>query len=129
MNSRLLHTMIRVRNLDASVHFYTQVLGMTEFRRQEYPGGRFTLCFVGYEEEEKGSQIELTYNWDREEDYPLGEGFGHIAIGNKDIYHLSEKIQQAGGQVIRPPGPMKHGTTHIAFVHDPDGYAIELIQR
>ncbi|MBF0455823.1 MAG: lactoylglutathione lyase [Magnetococcales bacterium] len=127
MNSRLLHTMIRVRHLDVSVHFYTQVLGMTEFRRQAYPGGRFTLCFLGYDPE--GTQIELTHNWDREGDYPLGEGFGHLAIGNEDIYGLCEKIRAAGGKIVREPGPMKHGTTHIAFVHDPDGYPIELIQR
>jgi lactoylglutathione lyase len=126
MNSRLLHTMIRVRDLTLSVNFYTQVLGMTEFRRQEYPGGRFTLCFLGFNGDE--AQIELTHNWDREEDYPLGEGYGHIAIGNEDIYALSEKIRSAGGEIIREPGPMKHGSTHIAFVRDPDGYAIELIQ-
>jgi lactoylglutathione lyase len=127
MNSHLLHTMIRVRDLKKSVHFYSQILGMQEFRRQEYPGGRFTLCFLGYEE--GGHQIELTHNWDRETDYPLGEGYGHLAIGNPDIYALSKKIREAGGEVVREPGPMKHGSTHIAFVRDPDGYAIELIQR
>ncbi|MBF0448227.1 MAG: lactoylglutathione lyase [Magnetococcales bacterium] len=126
MSSRILHTMIRVRDLNASVLFYTRVLGMTEFRRTDYPSGRFTLSFLGYEE--NCCQVELTHNWDRDDDYPLGEGFGHLAIGNADIYALSEKIRQAGGQIVREPGPMKHGTTHIAFVRDPDGYAIELIQ-
>jgi lactoylglutathione lyase len=127
MNSRMLHTMIRVRDLTKSIHFYTHVLGMTELSRKEYPEGRFTLCFLSFGGEES-HQIELTHNWDREEDYTLGEGFGHIAIGSDDIYALSTKIQKAGGEIIRPPGPMKHGTTHIAFVRDPDGYAIELVQ-
>jgi lactoylglutathione lyase len=127
MNNRILHTMIRVRDLTASVNFYTRILGMTEFRRQEYPGGRFTLSFLGFAAEE--CLVELTYNWDREQEYPLGEGFGHIAIGTDDIYGLSEKIRTAGGEIVREPGPMQHGTTHIAFVRDPDGYAIELIQE
>ncbi len=126
MNSRLLHTMIRVRDLEKSVHFYTNVLGMTEFSRKDYPGGRFTLVFLGFEE--GAAQIELTHNWDRDEDYALGEGFGHIAVGSADIHALSAEIKKAGGEVVREPGPMKHGSTHIAFVRDPDGYAIELIQ-
>ncbi|MBF0381438.1 MAG: lactoylglutathione lyase [Magnetococcales bacterium] len=127
MNSRILHTMIRVQDLQKSVHFYTQVLGMTEYRRKDYPGGKFTLSFLGYEK--SGVQIELTHNWDQEEVYDLGNGFGHIAIGSEDIYSLCDSISDAGGEVVRAPGPMKHGTTHIAFVHDPDGYAIELIQE
>ncbi|MBF0358276.1 MAG: lactoylglutathione lyase [Magnetococcales bacterium] len=127
MQNRILHTMIRVRNLEKSVHFYSKVLGMTELRRKEYPGGRFTLCFLGFEA--TGHQVELTYNWDQDEDYSLGNGFGHIAIGSEDIYSMSKKILAAGGEVVREPGPMKHGTTHIAFVRDPDGYAIELIQE
>ncbi len=125
MNKRILHTMIRVRDLEASVDFYTRIMGMTESRRQDYPGGKFTLCFVGYDD---GPQIELTHNWERESDYEIGDGFGHVAIGSQDIYALCEKIRESGGQVVREPGPMKHGTTHIAFVRDPDGYAIKLIQ-
>jgi lactoylglutathione lyase len=126
MNKRILHTMIRVRDLEASFDFYTRIMGMTEIRRQVYPGGKFTLCFVGYD---GGSQIELTYNWDRDTDYDIGDGFGHVAVGAPDIYTLCDKIREGGGQVVREPGPMKHGTTHIAFVRDPDGYAIELIQE
>lgn len=127
MQNRILHTMIRVKNLDASVDFYTRVIGIIEIKRKEYPGGKFTLCFVGYNPE--GPQIELTYNWEQEDDYTLGEGFGHIAIGYDDIYALCDKIRKDGGQIVREPGSMKHGTTHIAFVRDPDGYAIELIQH
>ena len=127
MNNRILHTMIRVKNLDASVDFYTRVMGMIEIKRTEYPGGKFTLCFVGYDAE--GPQIELTYNWEQKNNYTVGNGFGHIAIGADDIYTLCDKIREAGGQIVREPGPMKHGTTHIAFVRDPDGYAIELIQH
>jgi lactoylglutathione lyase len=127
MKSHLLHTMVRVRDLTRSIHFYTEILGMREYRRQDYPGGRFTLCFLGFEE--RGHQIELTHNWDQEQDYTVGDGYGHMAIGHPDIYALCEQIKQAGGEVVRDPGPMKHGTTHIAFVRDPDGYAIELIQK
>jgi lactoylglutathione lyase len=100
---------------------------MTEFRRNEYPGGKFTLVFLGFDKNQ--SQIELTYNWNQAQDYDLGNGFGHIAIGSADIYSLCDSISKAGGEVVRAPGPMKHGSTHIAFVRDPDGYAIELIQE
>ncbi|MBF0193004.1 MAG: lactoylglutathione lyase [Magnetococcales bacterium] len=127
MNNRILHTMVRVRDLEKSVHFYTHILGMTEFRRNEYPGGKFTLVFLGFDKTQ--SQIELTYNWDQAQDYDLGNGYGHIAIGSADIYAMCENIKKAGGVVVREPGPMKHGKTHIAFVRDPDGYAIELIQE
>lgn len=125
---RILHTMIRVGDLDRSIHFYTEVLGMRLLRRKDYPGGRFTLAFVGYGEESEGAVIELTWNWDTEH-YDLGNGFGHIAIGVDDIYATCDAIRKAGGEITREPGPMKHGTTEIAFVRDPDGYAIELIQQ
>lgn len=125
---RLLHTMIRVGDLQRSIDFYTQVLGMRLLRQQDYPDGRFTLAFVGYGEEVDHTVIELTHNWDTTS-YDLGEGFGHIAIEAEDIYAVCEDIKQKGGLVTREPGPMKHGTTIIAFVADPDGYAIELIQK
>lgn len=125
---RILHTMIRVGDLVRSIHFYTEVLGMRLIRRKDYPGGRFTLAFVGYGEESEGAVIELTHNWDTEH-YDLGNGFGHIAIGVDDIYATCDAIRKAGGEITREPGPMKHGTTEIAFVRDPDGYAIELIQQ
>ena len=124
---RLLHTMIRVGDLDRSIQFYTEVLGMHLLRRKDYPEGKFTLAFVGYGPELEESVIELTYNWDTES-YDLGNGFGHIALGVDDIYEVCEAIRSKGGVVIREPGPMKHGTTVIAFVKDPDGYAIELIE-
>ena len=126
---RFLHTMIRVRDLDASVAFYTGVLGMRLLRKNDYPGGKFTLAFVGYGTEDEHAVIELTYNWDREDDYALGDGFGHLAIGMEDIYQVCEELKAAGAKVVREPGPMKHGSTHIAFIEDPDGYKIELIQR
>jgi len=124
---RLLHTMIRVGNLERSLTFYTEVLGMKLLRRKDYPEGRFTLAFVGYQPESEGAVIELTHNWDTTE-YDLGNGYGHIALEVDDAYEACEKIKQKGGNVVREAGPMKHSTTVIAFVEDPDGYKIELIQ-
>jgi lactoylglutathione lyase len=124
---RLLHTMIRVGDLDRSLDFYTRVLGMQLLRKQDYPDGKFTLAFVGYGPEETHAVIELTHNWETSS-YDLGNGFGHVALGVDDIYGTCDKIRAAGGKVVREPGPMKHGTTVIAFVEDPDGYRIELIE-
>ena len=124
---RLLHTMLRVGDLDRSIAFYTNLLGMKVLRRQEYPEGRFTLAFVGYTDEREGTVIELTHNWDTKS-YDLGTGFGHLAIEVADAYAACEKIKAQGGKVTREAGPMKHGTTVIAFVEDPDGYKIEFIQ-
>lgn len=124
---RLLHTMIRVGNLERSLAFYMEVLGMKLLRRKDYPEGRFTLAFVGYQPESEGAVIELTHNWDTT-DYDLGNGYGHIALEVEDAYDACEKIKQKGGNVVREAGPMKHSTTVIAFVEDPDGYKIELIQ-
>ncbi|WP_199248935.1 lactoylglutathione lyase [[Phormidium] sp. ETS-05] len=125
---RLLHTMLRVGNLEKSLQFYTDVLGMKLLRQKDYPGGEFTLAFVGYGDETDNTVIELTYNWGVEK-YEIGGGFGHIAIGVADIYNTCELVKARGGKVTREPGPMKHGTTVIAFVEDPDGYKIELIQE
>ncbi|WP_431688631.1 lactoylglutathione lyase [Hahella sp. NBU794] len=125
---RLLHTMIRVGDLDRSIGFYTEVLGMRLLRRKDYPEGRFTLAFVGYGDESENTVIELTHNWDTAA-YELGSGFGHLAIEVEDAYQACDAIREKGGQVVREAGPMKHGTTVIAFVKDPDGYMIELIQR
>ena len=125
---RLLHTMIRVGDLQRSIDFYTGVLGMKELRRREYPEGRFTLAFVGYGDEVDHTVIELTHNWDTPS-YDLGNGFGHLAIAVPDAYKACEDVKAKGGKVTRPAGPMKHGTTVIAFVEDPDGYKIEFIQR
>lgn len=125
---RLLHTMIRTGNLDRSVAFYTGVLGMRLLRRQDYPEGEFTLAFVGYGEESAHTVIELTYNWGVES-YEPGTGFGHLAIEVEDVYQAVEDIRQKGGQIVREAGPMKNGTTVIAFVTDPDGYRIELIGK
>jgi lactoylglutathione lyase len=125
---RLLHTMIRTGNLDRSIDFYTQVLGMKLLRRQDFPDGKFTLAFVGYGNERDHSVIELTYNWGIES-YDLGSGFGHLAVEVDDAYAACAEIKRLGGQVVREAGPMKHGDTIIAFVSDPDGYRIELIQR
>ena len=125
---RILHTMIRVGNLDKSIHFYTSVLGMQLLRKHEFPEGKFTLAFVGYGSEDKNAVIELTYNWGVEK-YEMGNGFGHIALAVDDIYKACEGIKDAGGKVTREPGPMKHGSTVIAFVEDPDGYKIELIEK
>jgi len=127
--AQMLHTMIRVKNLDKSIDFYTGLLGMKLLRRNDYPGGKFTLAFVGYGDESSNAVIELTHNWDQEEAYDLGNGFGHVAIGVPDIYGTCEKLEAAGASIPRPPGPMMHGTTVIAFVDDPDGYKIELIER
>ena len=126
---RILHTMIRVRDLDKSLDFYTRLLGMTQLRRKDFPGGKFTLAFVGYGGEADHTVIELTHNWDQEEPYDLGSGFGHVAIGVPDIYATCERLKAEGVAIPRPPGPMKHGTTVIAFIEDPDGYKIELIER
>ena len=124
---RILHTMIRVGDLDRAITFYIDVLGMKLLRRQDYPEGRFTLAFVGYGEETDSAVIELTYNWDTSH-YEMGNGFGHIAIAVDDAYKTCDDIRARGGRVVREAGPMKHGTTVIAFVKDPDGYLIELIQ-
>ncbi|RLL52847.1 lactoylglutathione lyase [Mariprofundus sp. EBB-1] len=125
---RLLHTMIRVGDLDQSIDFYTRILSMKLLRRKDYPAGRFTLAFVGYGDESENAVIELTHNWDTSA-YEQGTAFGHIAIGVDDIYGICERIRAAGCTITRQPGPMKHGTTVIAFVKDVDGYAIELIER
>jgi lactoylglutathione lyase len=125
---QLLHTMIRVNDLDESLKFYCDHLGMKLLRRQEYPGGRFTLAFVGYGDEASHSVIELTYNWDTHQ-YDLGNAFGHLAIGVPDIYKFCDQLRANGVKIVREPGPMKHGSTEIAFIEDPNGYRIELIQR
>ncbi|MEY2342853.1 lactoylglutathione lyase [Acidithiobacillus sp. IBUN Pt1247-S3] len=125
---RILHTMLRVGDLDRSLAFYTEVLGMRVLRRKDYPEGKFTLAFVGYEEEDHGAVIELTYNWGVTS-YSLGDAFGHIAIEVEDAAAACDQIRARGGRVVRDPGPMKHGTTVIAFVEDPDGYRIELIEH
>jgi lactoylglutathione lyase len=125
---RILHTMLRVVDLEKSLAFYTGVLGMKLLRRNDYPDGKFTLAFVGYTDEDRGAVIELTHNWGVEK-YELGNAFGHIAIAVEDAYAACENIKQCGGKVVREAGPMKHGSTVIAFVEDPDGYKIELIQK
>ena len=124
---KILHTMLRVGNLERSIAFYTEVLGMRLLRRQDYTEGRFTLAFLGYCEEQAGSVIELTHNWDTST-YELGNGFGHIALGVSDIYAKCVQIKAKWGKIIREAGPMKHGNTVIAFAEDPDGYKIELIE-
>ena len=126
---RMLHTMVRVKDLDASVKFYTNMLGMELLRRTDFPEGKFTLAFVGYGPETSSTVLELTHNWDQETAYDLGSGYGHIALGVPDIYQTCATLKANGGKVVREPGPMKHGTTVIAFVEDPDGYKIELIER
>ena len=125
---RILHTMIRVGNLDLSLAFYTDVLGMKLISRKDYPDGKFTLAFVGFGTNPEQAELELTYNWGVES-YELGSGYGHIALGVDGIYEVCERIRAAGGKITREPGPMKHGTTVIAFVQDPDGYKIELIEQ
>lgn len=125
---RILHTMLRVGDLDKSLAFYTDIMGMQVLRRSDYPEGRFTLAFVGYQDESEGSVLELTYNWDIHH-YDLGDGFGHVAVEVDDAYDACEKIRSRGGAVVREAGPMKHGSTVIAFIEDPDGYKVELIQR
>ncbi|MGA0617089.1 lactoylglutathione lyase [Paracoccus sp. KR1-242] len=124
---RMMHTMIRVLDLDKSIAFYTGLLGMTLLRRDDYPDGKFTNAFVGYGPEESDTVVELTHNWGREEPYEIGSGFGHLALGVADIYAVCDALAQQGAKIPRPPGPMLHGTTHIAFIEDPDGYKIELI--
>lgn len=125
---RILHTMIRVGDLERSIRFYTEILGMKLLRKEDFPDGKFTLAFVGFGDERHNSVIELTYNWGVQ-GYNLGDAFGHIAIEVEDIYHAVERIRRAGGEILREAGPMKYGTTVIAFVADPDGYKIELIGK
>ncbi|GAA0364660.1 lactoylglutathione lyase [Bowmanella denitrificans] len=124
---RLLHTMLRVGNLERSIEFYTQLLGMTLLRTSENQEYQYTLAFLGYGEEHSHTVLELTYNWDQDS-YDMGTAYGHIAIGAEDIYALCERLEQQGADVYRKPGPVKGGSTVIAFVRDPDGYAVELIQ-
>ncbi len=124
---RLLHTMLRVGDLERSITFYTEVLGMRLLRCKDYPGGRFTLAFLGYGEESDTTVLELTHNWDTSS-YEIGSGYGHIAIGVEDIVAVCDQMRAKGGRVVREPGPMKNGTTVIAFVEDPDGYKVELIE-
>ena len=121
--------MIRVRDLDKSINFYCDYLNMKLIRRKDYPSGNFTLAFVGYGDEENNTVLELTHNWHQEDDYELGSGFGHIAIGVSDIYKICAGLEADGVDIPRKPGPMKHGSTVIAFVRDPDGYMIELIEK
>ena len=125
---RILHTMLRVGDLQRSIDFYTQVLGMKLLRQKDYPDGQFTLAFIGYGDESANTVIELTYNWDTDK-YDLGNGYGHIAIEVDDVYQAADDIKQRGGKILREAGPMNAGTTIIAFVEDPDGYPIELIGK
>jgi lactoylglutathione lyase len=124
---RMMHTMIRVYDLDKSIAFYTELLGMQLLRKEDFPEGRFTLAFVGYGPEANSTVVELTHNWDQPAPYEIGSGFGHLALGVRDIYGVCEALERQGAKIPRKPGPMKHGTTHIAFIEDPDGYKIELI--
>ena len=125
---RMLHTMLRVGNLERSIEFYTNVLGMQLLRQQDYPDGKFTLAFVGFGDESDNTVIELTHNWDTDH-YDLGEGYGHIAIEVDDVYQAVVELKSRGGKVIRDAGPMNAGTTIIAFIEDPDGYQVELIGK
>ena len=125
---RILHTMLRVGDLDKSIAFYSDVLGMKLLRRSDYPEGKFTLAFVGYQDEAAGAVLELTYNWGVSS-YDIGNAYGHIAIEVEDAYKACELVKQRGGKVVREAGPMQHGTTVLAFIEDPDGYQIEFIQR
>ena len=129
LKARMLHTMLRVKDLDKSIHFYTKILGMSLLRQHNFESGRFTLAFVGYGSEETDAVLELTFNWDETSGYELGRGYGHIALGVPDIYSTCEQLREAGAKIIREPGPMKHGSTIIAFIEDPDGYQVELIER
>ncbi len=124
---KFLHTMIRVGDLEKSIKFYTEVLGLKFHRKKDYDDGKFTLAFLGSGGDTEPF-LELTHNWDTE-NYDLGNGYGHMAFGVKDIYKTCEKIEELGGKVTRPPGPMKHGTTVLAFIEDPDSYKVELIER
>ena len=128
-NYRLLHTMLRVRDLKKSLDFYTRLLGMKLLRQKDYPSGEFTLVFVGYGDEASDAVIELTHNWGQTEPYDLGTGFGHVAIGVPDIHATCDRLAAEGVNIPRPPGPMKHGGSVIAFIEDPDGYKIELIEK
>jgi lactoylglutathione lyase len=130
MTGKFLHTMIRVRELEPSIAFYTKLLGMKELRRTEVPAGRYTLAFIGYASNAEGqAEIELTHNWDQAGPYELGTAFGHLAVGVPDVAAACDQVRHGGGKVTREAGPVKHGTTVIAFVEDPDGYKIELIER
>lgn len=122
-----MHTMVRVKDLDASLDFYTRLLGMSRLRKMDFPEGKFTLAFVGYGPEDTHAVLELTHNWDQATPYELGTGYGHVPLGVRDINGICTELAGAGSRIPRPPWPMKHGTTHIAFVEDPDGYKIELI--
>ena len=129
MTFRFLHTMIRVKDLDASIDFYTRHLGMSLLRRTDYPDGKFSNIFMGYGDEATDTVLELTHNWDQAEPYSHGSGFGHLAVGVPDIYATCDGMEKEGVTICRQPGPMKHGTTVIAFIEDPDGYKIELLER
>lgn len=124
---RIDHQMMRVKDLDKAVDFYTRILGMKLLRQTEYPDGKFTNTFVGYEPEGEGTSLELTYNWDQEEDYEMGQGWGHMALMVDDVYATCDKLAAEGVKITRPAGPMKHGTRVIAFIEDPDGHKIELV--
>jgi lactoylglutathione lyase len=128
-NFRMLHTMIRVFDLDKSLAFYTGAMGMKVLRKREVPDGKYTLAFVGYDDESSQAVVELTYNWDQAKPYEIGSGFGHLAVGVPDVAATTEKLRSYGAKVTREPGPVKFGSTIIAFVEDPDGYKIELIER
>lgn len=123
---RILHTMLRVTDLQASIEFYTEVLGMQQLRSKDYPEGRFTLCFLGYGDETENTALELTHNWDTDS-YEHGNAYGHIAIEVDDVYAACDVIKAKGGEIVREAGPMKHSTTVLAFAKDPDGYMVELL--
>ncbi len=125
---RMLHTMLRVGDLESSISFYTEILGMKLLRRKDYPEGKFTLAFVGYGDEKENTVIELTHNWETRR-YDIGSGYGHIALEVDDVYKAADDIRQRGGKILRDAGPMNAGTTIIAFVEDPDGYQVELIGK
>ena len=128
-NYRMLHTMIRVMDLDKSLAFYTGAMGMKILRKRDVPEGKYTLAFVGYDDESSQAVVELTHNWDQAKPYEIGTGFGHLAVGVPDVKGVCDQVAKAGGKITRPRGPVKFGTTVIAFVEDPDGYKIELIER
>ncbi|SVD27612.1 uncharacterized protein METZ01_LOCUS380466 [marine metagenome] len=128
-NFKYLHTMMRVNDLDESINFYSKIFGMKLLRKSDYPDGKFTLAFLGYGDEENSTILELTHNWDQEEKYNLGNAWGHIAIGVENIYEFCRELEKSNVNITRKPGPMKHGNTVIAFLLDPNGYQIELIQK